>query len=265
MLPVLNGRLHRAGGTHRHRPERPDQPGERASSGRTTSIPTCRPAIRSPSTSGRWSARAASPSICRRHRQGHRHRTAARRAGRRQIAARPAPALHPDRSQPRRRGADGDRLQAGHPLARGGRRLPAQAALDHALSRHLRRQHGAGLDALRHQRLGAADGREPLRTRAEVKNVNSVRFVMQAIEHEAERRSRSTRAAGKVVQETRLYDSGPRRNPLDAGEGIRPRLSLLPRSRPAAAGLGRDSIERSARTLPELPDQRKERFIASTG
>ena len=36
----------------------------------------------------------------------------------------------------------------------GGRRLPAQAARDHALPRHLRRQHGAGLDALRHQRLG---------------------------------------------------------------------------------------------------------------
>ncbi len=63
----------------------------------------------------------------------------------------------------------------------------AQAALDRALSRHLRRQHGRRLHALRRQRLGAQAGTGPLGTRCEIKNVNSIRFVKQAIEYEARR------------------------------------------------------------------------------
>ena len=58
-------------------------------------------------------------------------------------------------------GADGDRLGARYAERRGGRDLSAQAALDPALSRHLRRQHGGGLAALRRQRLGAPAGRAP--------------------------------------------------------------------------------------------------------
>ena len=49
------------------------------------------------------------------------------------------------RSQPLRRRPDGDRLQAGHPLLRAGQGLCDQAALDPALSRHLRRRHGEGV------------------------------------------------------------------------------------------------------------------------
>ncbi|MGK9603730.1 hypothetical protein O6469_23965, partial [Salmonella enterica subsp. enterica] len=47
---------------------------------------------------------------------------------------------------------------------------------------------------------------EPLGTRTETKNVNSVRFVMQAIEHEASRQVDVLEAGGKIVQETRLFD-----------------------------------------------------------
>src|SRR5574338_521956 len=50
-------------------------------------------------------------------------------------------------------------------------------------------------------------GDNDLRTRAEIKNVNSVRFVMQAIEHEAARQVALYDAGGTVVQETRLFDA----------------------------------------------------------
>ena len=84
-----------------------------------------------------------------------RHHPAASRAGCRQEPARPAPEPNLCRPQPRRRRADGDRLRARSAQGRGGRSLSAQIALDPALSRHLRRQHGGGLAALRLQRLGA--------------------------------------------------------------------------------------------------------------
>src|SRR3546814_4878357 len=47
---------------------------------------------------------------------------------------------------------------------------------------------------------------DELGTRTETKNVNSVRFVMQAIEHEANRQVDVLEAGGRIVQETRLYD-----------------------------------------------------------
>src|SRR5271169_2626913 len=49
---------------------------------------------------------------------------------------------------------------------------------------------------------------EPYRTRCEVKNVNSVRFVMQAVEAEAQRQIEVWESGGTVMQETRLFDSG---------------------------------------------------------
>jgi aspartyl-tRNA(Asn)/glutamyl-tRNA(Gln) amidotransferase subunit B len=91
--------------------------------------------------------------------------------------------------------------------SRRGRGLPHQAAPDPALCRLVRRQHGSGLDARRRQRLGAPPGEE-FGTRTETKNVNSVRFVMAAIEHEASRQVDVLEAGGKIVQETRLFDPG---------------------------------------------------------
>ena len=80
---------------------------------------------------------------------------------------------------------------------------------------------------------------EPYRTRCEVKNVNSIRFVMQAIEAEAKRQIEVWESGGAVEQETRLFDSGRGDDALDAQQGGRARLSLFPRSGPAAAGAGR--------------------------
>lgn len=108
-------------------------------------------------------------------------------------------------------------------------------------------------------------GENALRTRAEVKNVNSIRFVMQAIEHEAARQVAVYERGGTVVQETRLFDSsrGETRS-MRAKEFAHdyryfPDPDLLPlRLDPAF-------VEQIRASLPELPDQRKQRFIDSYG
>ena len=80
------------------------------------------------------------------------------------------------RSEPLRRGADGDRVGTRHPLARGGGRLCAQAAQHPALSRHLRRQHGGGLHARRRQRVGAPARRAvPHALRGEERQLGALR------------------------------------------------------------------------------------------
>lgn len=108
-------------------------------------------------------------------------------------------------------------------------------------------------------------GENTFRTRAEVKNVNSVRFVMQAIEREAERQVGVYESGGEVVQETRLYDSakGETRS-MRAKEYAHdyryfPDPDLLPlRVTP-------DYVDQIRATLPELPDQRKQRYMESYG
>ena len=76
---------------------------------------------------------------------------------------------------------------------------------------------------------------DELGTRCEIKNVNSIRFIGQAVEVEARRQIDIIEDGGKIDQETRLFDPGKRRDALDALQGRGARLPLLPRSRPAAA------------------------------
>ncbi len=106
---------------------------------------------------------------------------------------------------------------------------------------------------------------EEMRTRTEVKNVNSVRFAMQAIEHEAERQIEVYEQGGEVVQETRLFDAstGDTR-PMRAKEFAHdyryfPDPDLLP------LVLDEEYIEAIEAALPELPDDKKQRFMADFG
>ena len=106
---------------------------------------------------------------------------------------------------------------------------------------------------------------EKLGTRAEIKNVNSVRFVMQAIEYETRRQIAILEDGGSIVQETRLYDAhrGETR-PMRSKENdfdyrYFPDPDLLPLELDAAW------VEALKRDLPELPDARKARFIADYG
>ncbi len=106
---------------------------------------------------------------------------------------------------------------------------------------------------------------EPFRTRCEVKNVNSVRYVMQAIEAEAQRQVAVWEDGGTVDQETRLFDpSRGETRSLRSKEDAHdyryfPDPDLLPLVLDEAwvAGLRAD--------LPELPDAKRARFVAEHG
>ena len=106
---------------------------------------------------------------------------------------------------------------------------------------------------------------EPYRTRCEVKNVNSVRFVMQAIEAEAVRQVEVWESGGTVMQETRLFDSGrgvtrSMRTKEDAHDyRYFPDPDLLP------LVLEADWVSALKATLPELPDAKRSRFIRDYG
>ncbi|MBF0248585.1 MAG: Asp-tRNA(Asn)/Glu-tRNA(Gln) amidotransferase subunit GatB, partial [Alphaproteobacteria bacterium] len=108
-------------------------------------------------------------------------------------------------------------------------------------------------------------GSTELRTRAETKNVNSVRFVMQAIEHEAERQVGIYENGGEVVQETRLFDAqkGVTRSmrSKEHAHDYRyfPDPDLLPLTFPQSLV---DEIQSS---MPELPDERKARYVGDFG
>jgi aspartyl-tRNA(Asn)/glutamyl-tRNA(Gln) amidotransferase subunit B len=97
-------------------------------------------------------------------------------------------------------------------------------------------------------------------TRTETKNVNSVRFVMQVVEHEAKRQVELIESGGSVVQETRLFDpdKGATRS-LRSKEDAHdyryfPDPDLLPLE------LDDAFLEECRATLPELPDAKRKRY-----
>src|SRR5438045_5605094 len=102
---------------------------------------------------------------------------------------------------------------------------------------------------------------DPLGTRCEIKNLNSVRFVMQAIEYEARRQIGIIVEGGTIAQETRLFDSGRgetrkmRSKEHDHDYRYFPDPDLLPLVLEAA------SVERLRAQLPELPEPKKARFV----
>ena len=108
-------------------------------------------------------------------------------------------------------------------------------------------------------------GSNELRTRCEIKNVNSVRFVMQAIEHEARRHVDVYESGGEISQETRLYDPGKgetrsmRSKEFAHDYRYFPDPDLLPLEFDDAY------VEGIKKVLPELPDEKKERFMADYG
>ena len=77
-------------------------------------------------------------------------------------------------------------------------------------------------------------GETELGTRTEIKNINSFRFVEKAIISEVQRQQEILEDGGRIIQETRRYNADKDENDLDAQQGSRERLSLLPRARPAA-------------------------------
>lgn len=105
-------------------------------------------------------------------------------------------------------------------------------------------------------------GQEELGTRAEIKNLNSFRFIEKAINFEVERQIELLEDGGKVKQETRLYDSDkdetrPMRSKEEANDyRYFPDPDLLP------VEISEEYIEAARATLPELPDAKRQRFLA---
>ena len=106
---------------------------------------------------------------------------------------------------------------------------------------------------------------EPFRTRCEIKNVNSVRFVIQAIEAEAARQVEVWEAGGTVDQETRLFDParGETRSLRSKEDAHDYRYFPDPDLVPLV--LDEAWIEALRATLPELPDAKRARLIRDLG
>ena len=106
---------------------------------------------------------------------------------------------------------------------------------------------------------------EPLGTRCEIKNVNSIRFIGQAIEHEARRQIEIVEEGGVIRQETRLFDAktGETRSMRSKEEAhdyrYFPDPDLLPLE------LTQAYVDGLAKHLPELPDDKRARFIKDHG
>ncbi|MCH7882193.1 MAG: Asp-tRNA(Asn)/Glu-tRNA(Gln) amidotransferase subunit GatB [Proteobacteria bacterium] len=104
-------------------------------------------------------------------------------------------------------------------------------------------------------------GQKELSTRAELKNINSFRFLERAIKHEIERQIDLIEDGGTVVQETRLYDADKdetrsMRSKEEANDyRYFPDPDLLP------VTVSEEDIEAIRASLPELPDEKRRRFI----
>ena len=105
----------------------------------------------------------------------------------------------------------------------------------------------------------------PLGTRCEIKNVNSIRFIGQAIEVEARRQIGILEDGGKIDQETRLYDAvkGETRSMRSKEEAhdyrYFPDPDLLPLE------LTQSYVDELKKHLPELPDEKRARFMKDFG
>ena len=108
-------------------------------------------------------------------------------------------------------------------------------------------------------------GDTKLGTRCEIKNVNSIRFVQQAIEYESRRQVEILEDGGTIMQETRLWDTTKgvtrsMRSKEDAHDyRYFPDPDLLPLKLDAAW------VNSIKKTLPELPDDKRARFISEYG
>ncbi|HEX9448232.1 MAG TPA: Asp-tRNA(Asn)/Glu-tRNA(Gln) amidotransferase subunit GatB, partial [Dongiaceae bacterium] len=106
---------------------------------------------------------------------------------------------------------------------------------------------------------------DPLGTRCEIKNVNSIRYVAQAIEYEARRQIEIIEDGGKIKQETRLYDpsKGETRSMRSKEQAHDYRYFPDPDLLPLI--LEQSFVDKIKADLPELPDVKRTRFVKEFG
>ena len=108
-------------------------------------------------------------------------------------------------------------------------------------------------------------GQKEFGTRAELKNLNSFKFIQKAIEYEVDRQTKLLDQGDTVKQETRLYDADrnetfPMRSKEEAHDyRYFPDPDLVP------IMIDETWVEKLRQTIPELPEQKRERFVKSYG
>jgi aspartyl-tRNA(Asn)/glutamyl-tRNA(Gln) amidotransferase subunit B len=104
-------------------------------------------------------------------------------------------------------------------------------------------------------------GTETLGTKAEVKNLNSFRFLQKALEHEIERQTSMLREGGRIVQETRLWDAASGRTISMRSKEEAHDYRYFPEPDLPAVTVDADRLRRIRSAMPELPDARRRRFV----
>jgi aspartyl-tRNA(Asn)/glutamyl-tRNA(Gln) amidotransferase subunit B len=108
-------------------------------------------------------------------------------------------------------------------------------------------------------------GQEQFGTRAEIKNINSFKFVEKAINHEIERQIELIESGGKVVQETRLYDANKDETRSMRGKEEANDYRYFPDPDLLPVAISEDFKAQVKAQLPELPDAKKQRFKEQYG
>ncbi len=108
-------------------------------------------------------------------------------------------------------------------------------------------------------------GQQEFGTRTEIKNVNSFRFVEQAINVEIERQRDILEDGGTIIQETRLFDANKMETRSMRSKEVENDYRYFPCPDLLPIVIDDDYIEAIRKTLPELPDQKKQRLMSEHG
>ncbi|HET6466638.1 MAG TPA: Asp-tRNA(Asn)/Glu-tRNA(Gln) amidotransferase subunit GatB [Nitrospiria bacterium] len=108
-------------------------------------------------------------------------------------------------------------------------------------------------------------GQKEFGTRVELKNINSFRFVQKAMEYELRRQEKVLREGGRVVQETRLWNTEKEMTVVMRGKEEAHDYRYFPEPDLVPLMIPKDLIEEVRKTLPELPDAKRERFVRDYG
>ena len=104
-------------------------------------------------------------------------------------------------------------------------------------------------------------GSKEFGTRAEIKNVNSFSALQRAIEYEIDRQIEIVEEGGKVVQETRLWDDNARETRSMRGKEDAHDYRYFPEPDLMPLEISREWVENIRKTMPELPAQKRERYM----
>jgi aspartyl-tRNA(Asn)/glutamyl-tRNA(Gln) amidotransferase subunit B len=108
-------------------------------------------------------------------------------------------------------------------------------------------------------------GQKEFGTRVELKNINSFRFVQKAMEYELRRQEKVLREGGRVVQETRLWNTEKEITVVMRGKEEAHDYRYFPEPDLVPLIIPQELIEDVRKTLPELPDAKRDRFVREYG